>query len=294
MSHLSATRTGWENERLSSFLLSKLSFVAQPLSASDDVGTDFFCTLFNRVKHENSEILTPTHSFAIQIKSSPKTISIRSIDYYSKLELPYFVGVANNKEMSLTIYSAENLPMALALWGDGRDTTPTRVPFKLKFRLVGNSEESIQGSLTRYTFCRVKSTKTMDPTLVLDCPYVDTLTSMNVVSVARSLTDICRRAAANISSRRTDHNLYRFMSEKAPMIMAGGGSYKHFRVNFYNRLTEAFLNLVWAKKTLTRPPKTEAILYSRIYSVLNEAKRGSLPDYLRNAYDKMKQAYKIE
>ncbi len=41
-------RKGWENENLAKFILSKFCFVAQPSTVSDDVGVDFFCTIFEK------------------------------------------------------------------------------------------------------------------------------------------------------------------------------------------------------------------------------------------------------
>ena len=65
MAYLKSFREGWRTEHLARFILSKFAFVAQPISISDDIGSDFICTLFeNREKY-----LFPTNSFAIQIKS---------------------------------------------------------------------------------------------------------------------------------------------------------------------------------------------------------------------------------
>ena len=40
-------RTGWEAERLARHLSSRFSFVAQPTTIADDVGSDFYCTIFD-------------------------------------------------------------------------------------------------------------------------------------------------------------------------------------------------------------------------------------------------------
>src|SRR3989442_3819860 len=47
MGQLYTVRTGWEAERLAHYLLSRFSFVAQPTTISDDVGSDFYCTIFD-------------------------------------------------------------------------------------------------------------------------------------------------------------------------------------------------------------------------------------------------------
>ena len=42
MPHLLSPRKGWENENLAAYLLSRFSFIVQPSSIADDVGSDFF------------------------------------------------------------------------------------------------------------------------------------------------------------------------------------------------------------------------------------------------------------
>ena len=92
MPHLLGPRKGWENERLASYLLSRFSFVAQPSSVADDLGSDFFCTLFEIVNATSGrEVLRPLNSLAIQVKSSAGEISMdNKIDYLMRLELPFF------------------------------------------------------------------------------------------------------------------------------------------------------------------------------------------------------------
>jgi hypothetical protein len=41
MPHFYTVRSGWEGERLAEYLLSRFSFVAQPITTADDVGSDF-------------------------------------------------------------------------------------------------------------------------------------------------------------------------------------------------------------------------------------------------------------
>jgi len=65
MPHLERFRKGWENEHLATFLLSRLSFVANPVRVGDDLGTDLFCTLFEVAEGE----LFPRNSFAVQAKA---------------------------------------------------------------------------------------------------------------------------------------------------------------------------------------------------------------------------------
>jgi len=58
MAHLSGPRIGWENERLASYLLSRFSFVAHTASIADDLGSDFFCTIFEFNRRRPEEMFS--------------------------------------------------------------------------------------------------------------------------------------------------------------------------------------------------------------------------------------------
>src|ERR1022692_4839910 len=65
MPHLLQLRTGWEGERLAAYLLSQFSFIAHPASVADDLGSDFFCTIFEVQPVAGRQALLPRSSFAI-------------------------------------------------------------------------------------------------------------------------------------------------------------------------------------------------------------------------------------
>jgi hypothetical protein len=95
MAHLYRIRTGWEAERLAHYLLSRFSFVAQPTTIADDVGSDFFCTIFE-ILDSTPPTVEPRTSFAIQVKSNDDTIEAHNkVEYLRYLEIPYFLGVVN-------------------------------------------------------------------------------------------------------------------------------------------------------------------------------------------------------
>jgi hypothetical protein len=73
MSHLYMVRTGWEGERLAEYLLSRFSFVGQPTTIADDVGSDFFCTIFDLTDTQPPTV-EPRISFAIQVKTNHDTM----------------------------------------------------------------------------------------------------------------------------------------------------------------------------------------------------------------------------
>ena len=76
MLHLASFRKGWENENLAKFILSKFSFVANPSTVADDIGSDFLCTLFRIERENNKDYLLPLNAFAIQIKSNTDDIDV--------------------------------------------------------------------------------------------------------------------------------------------------------------------------------------------------------------------------
>jgi len=129
VAHLAAPRIGWENEHLATFLLSRISFVANPTTVADDIGSDFFCTLFESRTENDAEQLFPRNSFAIQIKSKEETIrATNKIQYLDKLELPFFVGVIDRDKLQLRIYSGEYVPILFPLYGAPLELRLSPVP----------------------------------------------------------------------------------------------------------------------------------------------------------------------
>ena len=63
-------KRGWDREKLAEYILSRFSFVAKPSTVSDDLGSDFFCTLFRLKSKDGRDYPLPLCSFAIQIKNS--------------------------------------------------------------------------------------------------------------------------------------------------------------------------------------------------------------------------------
>jgi hypothetical protein len=127
MAPLYRTHLGWENEQLAHYLLSRFSFVAHPATVGDDIGSDFYCTIFEILESDIPKI-EPRISFAIQVKSNATTINVSNkIAYLDQLEVPFFIGVVDQDTAALRIYSAECLPMMFANFGH---------PGSLSLRLV--------------------------------------------------------------------------------------------------------------------------------------------------------------
>jgi len=108
--HLASFRTGWQSENLARYILSNFSFIAQPSTVADDIGSDFFCTIFDKIPNGNQNYLVPKESFAIQIKSDKESFSVEGkTEYLQSLSIPFFVGVINKQKQELDVYSGEYL-----------------------------------------------------------------------------------------------------------------------------------------------------------------------------------------
>jgi hypothetical protein len=231
MPHLEKFRIGWENEHLATFLLSRISFVANPVKVADDVGTDLFCTLFEIA---NGELL-PRNSLAVQAKSSAAEIDATGkIQYLEKLELPFFVGVVDQSNLGLSLYSGEYLPIFFAHYG---------IPQGLKLAL-GDTQVTLEN------YCETKP----EGKYTLRMPHVMRLEAKDdrgsLAEKAQALSQLCSRMLQNISSRRTQEYVFRLRDDRVA-IFAGPGSALTFRNNFYYRLAEVFYNFEWLHRTGT-------------------------------------------
>jgi hypothetical protein len=227
MPHLYRPRVGWEGERLAEYLLSRFSFVAQPTTIADDVGSDFYCTIFE-ILESTPLMIEPRTSFAIQVKSSHDKIEAHNkVQYLRHLEIPFFLGIVDQADAELKIYSAERFPMMTAVYG---------YPEKLWLQPVDNNQtsppwhgESVASGVT------------------LNCYYVCSFNASESRNDLRpkveQLLRLCRRAVANIGTRRAEEHIYQMDDTgKNFSIVAGCGSVTVFRDNMYKRLAEAFYN----------------------------------------------------
>jgi hypothetical protein len=209
VAHLAKFRKGWKNENLASFLLSRISFVAHPVTVADDVGSDFFCTLFENPKARE---LFPRGSFAIQIKSSKGPIkATNKIEYLEKLELPFFVGVVDQGKLTLSIYSGEYLPILFSQHG---------IPQVL-------SLSPDDGNIRYDNYCD----KSGDD-YVLRMPFVLALKAgedrKSVADSGRKLLHLCSRMHQNVSSRVSCEYIFSLSESDKIVIMAGVGSAQTF------------------------------------------------------------------
>ena len=223
MAHLVKIRKGWENENLASFLLSKFSFISKPFTIADDIGTDFYCTLFKVETKGNNKFLLPTNSFSIQIKSNYKKINItKKIGYLSNLEIPFFIGVINQKELKLTIFSGEYLSQFISF----------RTPNILLAELCDRQKmQSYYKDLGNKKFI-LKFPKVAE--IKADITQEELQENVNEIFKVNSIT------LNNISSRKNCEYIFYQYENNYIQINAGPSSIKTFRENFYKRLTENF------------------------------------------------------
>lgn len=120
MAQLKSYRDGWWHQLIAASILYKFAFVSQPIYSADDVGVDFFCTLFKPEKKGGNSELIPLNSIVIQIKSENKDRQLeltKKIAYLEQSELPYFLGIFCEKNQKLSIYSGEFLTYLFAFKG---------------------------------------------------------------------------------------------------------------------------------------------------------------------------------
>jgi hypothetical protein len=253
MGHLYRLRAGWEGEHLAHYLLSRFSFVAQPTTVADDVGSDFYCTIFE-ILESNPPTVEARTSFAIQVKTNANKIEAHNkITYLHHLEIPFFLGVIDQAESELKIYSAEHFPMMTATFG-----------LRDKLGLV-----PVEDNVPPYWDGK------SDPSgVTLNCYFVCSFNASEgreeIRPKVEKVLDLCRRASANISSRRLEENIYHW-SNGAISINAGPGSATHFRDNFYKRLAEAFFNFAWIlENEPTKFSHEEFNIYEQLYIALSK------------------------
>jgi hypothetical protein len=269
--HLASFRTGWENETLARYLLSRFSFVAHPASVSDDIGTDFFCTLFETRTHGRRRFLIPRNSFAIQIKSSSRRFdATNKYDYLVGLEMPFFVGAVDRRALRLDIYSGEYIP-------DLFSYKPP--PNRLKIEPCGSAVVDGVGAYF---------TDEGHDNYILKFPMVIQVsanaTADDVARIAPALHERCSVMRNNIASWHNDEYIFKHPHSGQINTYAGCGSARVFRRNFYDRLAEVFANLKWLyEKQPTSFSWEEFEVYEMLYCMLQQ--QDNLPNHLAWLFD---------
>ena len=282
MDYLYSFRQGWQSENLARYIISKFAFIAQPSNISDDIGSDFFCTTFEIVDKNRKDYLMPKSSFVMQIKSDKKIIELSSdkIGYIQKLEIPYFIGVIDKKDLKLSIYSGMYLDLIFALKG---------IPQKLFIKL----NDEINKNTQPYK-------KTNDNEYELKFPkIIDISANEDPKEIVEKITNFTNNRLLiqkNIFSRHNNEFILNF-GDNDTRIFAGIGSNATFRNNFFLRLAEVFYNMEWEyehkewmdenKPEDSIKIKEELDLYVELYKKLKiHYKR--LPAELETVYERIK------
>jgi len=274
VTHLLTFRKGWENEKLAAYLLSRFSFVAQPTSTADDLGSDFFCTIFEIHDVSGKEALMPRISFAIQVKSSASDVSANNkIDYLMGLEPPFFIGVASQSPPEMKIYSAELLSLLFA--EVGRPKTLSLVPVS---ELDPNNYYEGVGTKDIRLLCPLVATFGVHDDRPMLTPKVQTMLR------------ICVRTHGNIATRVNEEHIYDVDGKGLYKIVAGPGSAMHFRLNFLKRLGEVFYNLsfILGEAAPDDALNAEIKAYESLYHELEKICTAPMPKFVTIPYGALK------
>ena len=284
MSHLFSFRSGWQSEHLAKFILSKFSFVAEPSTVSDDLGSDFFCTLF---EIKDKKFLLPQNSFAIQIKSKKEIDKNKNKfeitnknSYMCNLEIPFFVGVVDRDKLTLTIYAGEYIC-------DYFSHLPNHPNVKeLYIELIEKRDEPLNMYYVRGGKAYVKFPKVVE----IKAKY-DYLSEPKKIE---DLFNLCRLIQENIASKISNEFIFKRFESNFVHIYSGCGSARVFRENFLKRLAEVFSNLKWLYESTSFSKdliEKEFEIYRKSYKELEEL-YGGFPNYLISAFERLNKLMK--
>jgi hypothetical protein len=269
MGHLIKFRKGWQCEHLAKFIISKFAFIAEPSNISDDLGSDFYCTIFDIQKGQ----LMPQSSFSIQIKSNFKDIEVTNkLTYLQNLEMPFFIGVVNRNSGKITIYSGESIPHFFSLYGNP-STLPIKTQTSIKLTETRNHEVLISRDNNTYQL-EFPKVLTIDSTFDYEKNKNTIAPFLNIISTIQK----------NISSRKAQEYVFDLIGYDNVIIYSGSGSALTYKDNFYKRLAEAFLSLRWLALSSKKDIRIAEfrIFESTFHNLLNYDK--NLPNYLKSAY----------
>jgi hypothetical protein len=244
---------GWENEHLATFLLSRVAFVASPVTVSDDIGTDLFCTLFDRVEHDGQPELHPRRSIAVQVKSSKKPVDIvKNLGYIARLEVPYYLGVVDQAALTIELYSARFLPALLSL--KGQHSRLDLVPVEQFVRNYRPVDPEKGFSLLCH---KVAALSASDDRATTD-------------RAAAALKEDSAAALQAIASRLNKEYVFEIADGEVEFF-AGRDSAVSFRHAFFKRLAEAYANLGWLLDNRTPASDAEMDAFLSVATVLDKA-----------------------
>jgi len=268
MSQIGSFRKGWESENLARYFLSRFSFIANPSTISDDIGSDYYCTLFTKNKKGKVDYLIPKSFFGVQIKSNFEDIPFTNkIDYLSGLQFPYFVAVVDRDNLIFHIFSGEYIPILFS----------HRTPKKLTIKLCTREEDNKE-------YYEIKNRD-----IILNFPKIFEIeinTSVDDLnSFVTKFKTICDQIQKNISSRANKEYIFNDYNINRIYLLAGKDSAKTFRENIYKRLAEVFINISWIFKNDRRNFRLEEFqIYENLLNNLI-AENLNIPHYVIDYYN---------
>ena len=224
--HLAKFREGWQSENLARYILSNFAFISQPSTIADDLGSDFFCTIFDTLSNGNNNFLVPKESFAIQIKSNRRPFYLTGKTEYLKiLGIPFFGAVCNKKNQELIFYSGEYL-----------------IPF-----FVDNpSAEKIKIKLCETLDCKENRYVEKDNEFTLKFPKLFTICSNHdspeFKEAIKNLSKACRTISRNITRRNNKEYIF-FESFSNNFILVSNN--KLIKDSIDTRLINIFIELAY-------------------------------------------------
>ena len=282
MPHQRSYRLGWQSQNMARFILYKFCFLAEPVQIADDIGIDFFCTLFETEPNKKNTSLIPRNSFAIQIKSKNKSNKVQLTDYLpylARLELPFFIGIVDRSRSAMTLYSGEYLIPFFAYKG---------IPDRLEAKLCEKSD------IANLTHAFGWLTKTRNGKYIVLFPKITEITVQmdegeHLNSKVNQVQEICSMVLENIASKTN----YQFIFGSRPpynqLLFAGPASLERVELNLFSRLAEVFYNLNWVYSNSAEESKPQIRASFRIYEniylqLVSFYTMDNLPDSLKSTF----------
>ncbi len=261
MAHKKNPRKGRQYENIAREILYEFCFLAQPVSIGDDIGVDFFCTLFEPKQIGSDADLIPRTSFWIQIKGKTpaRTIDLTSIlPMLRVLQAPFFIGMVDGRRRKLEIFSGHYLLPLFVHKG----------AVNIKKLRAKPCEEEVVFGLCDY-FQEIAAGR-----YVLYFPKVTELSAdpddSNLVQARERVQRSCAGMLENIGSIILEEHTLQDHNGRHLFVFSGVGSLQSFERNFFKRLGEVFFNLQNAYRfaDLQQQAALHFGLYERVYLAL--------------------------
>lgn len=282
MASLFSYKKGWNSQDFARFILAKFSFIGEPIDISNDVGSDFFCTIFEK----RDKFIFPKNSFAIQIKSKKQIkrnhymVDINKlIPHLEILEVPFFIGIVDRDSLKMEFYSGEYIPNLFS---------------------KGFGNLSIIAKLIQEKETPLKMFEEINGKMYLNFPKVAELDAKDDYSKIRialnNFVETCKIVQGNIATKTSREYVFKRFGDPYVDIYFGNDSAGIFRDNFNMRLGEIFVNLgALFLDNHNSNIKKEYIFYKKIYfdmkRLYKEIGRAFPPEYLENCFKYAKEIF---